>query len=159
MLNDQLRRIEQMQLNGQQQQQIRAATCLPHHHYDVRGHLPPGRSMPAGLSDVPNYHRKSGGNGGPGVGTGAKQTTGPPGANLFVFNVPQHYRDENLAATFSPFGRIVSTTVFIDKVSGRSKCFGFVSFDNSASAQLAIARMHGVELGGKRIKVQLKREN
>jgi len=36
---------------------------------------------------------------------------------------------------------------------------GFVSYDSPASAQAAINRMNGYQLGGKKLKVQLKREN
>lgn len=37
------------------------------------------------------------------------------------------------------------------------KCFGFVSFDNTISAQQAIQSMNGFQIGTKRLKVQLKR--
>ena len=37
------------------------------------------------------------------------------------------------------------------------KCFGFVSFDNTTSAQQAIQSMNGFQIGTKRLKVQLKR--
>ncbi|XP_062231253.1 RNA-binding protein BRN1-like isoform X2 [Phragmites australis] len=36
---------------------------------------------------------------------------------------------------------------------------GFVSYDNPASAQAAISMMNGFQLGGKKLKVQLKRDN
>jgi len=72
--------------------------------------------------------------------------------------------------------------VFVDKATGVSKCFGkishplylsahslltdaynldagFVSYDSPASAQAAINRMNGYQLGGEKLKVQLKREN
>ena len=56
-----------------------------------------------------------------------------------------------------PFGSIISAKVFIDKQTNLSKCFGFVSYDNPASAQAAIQSMHGFQIGTKRLKVQLKR--
>ncbi|XP_052161074.1 RNA-binding protein BRN1-like isoform X2 [Oryza glaberrima] len=83
---------------------------------------------------------------------------GPPRANLFVYNIPQEYGDEDLANLFQEFGRILSTKVFIDRATGVSKCFGFVSYDTPASAQAAIRRMNGSQIGGKMLKVQLKRE-
>ena len=85
--------------------------------------------------------------------------TGPTGANLFVFNFPRMFTDEDLARTFAPFGNVLSATVFIDKQTGRSKCFGFVSYDNVESAKYAINMLNGCQLGGKIIKVQLKRES
>lgn len=54
---------------------------------------------------------------------------------------------------------MLSATVFIDKATGRSKCFGFVSYDNCESARLAIQTLNGCQMGGKVIKVQLKRES
>lgn len=46
----------------------------------------------------------------------------------------------------------------IDNSTGRSRGFGFVSFDHHASAGNAIFRMNGLQIGNKRLKVQLKKE-
>jgi len=58
---------------------------------------------------------------------------------------------------FMPFGHVISAKVFIDRATNQSKCFGFVSFDHSASAAAAIGAMNGFQIGMKRLKVQLKR--
>jgi RNA recognition motif-containing protein len=58
---------------------------------------------------------------------------------------------------FVPYGAVLSAKVFVDKHTGLSKCFGFVSFDNPASAVAAIQAMDGFSVGGRRLKVQLKR--
>lgn len=86
------------------------------------------------------------------------QQEGPSGANLFVLHLPYEVNDAMLASIFSPFGRLVSTKVFIDKATGQSRGFGFVNFDNPQSASNAINSMDGLQMGTKRIKVQLKRE-
>ncbi|KAL8513480.1 hypothetical protein ACS0TY_012809 [Phlomoides rotata] len=87
------------------------------------------------------------------------QSEGPPGANLFIFHILQEYGDEDLAKLFEPFGKILSAKVFVDKATGISKCFGFVSYDSAAAAQEAIKRMNGFQLDGKTLKVQLKRDS
>ncbi|OVA04383.1 RNA recognition motif domain [Macleaya cordata] len=87
------------------------------------------------------------------------QVEGPPGANLFIYHIPQEFGDQELANAFQAFGRVLSAKVFVDKATGVSKCFGFVSYDSPAAAQSAINMMNGCQLGGKKLKVQLKRDN
>ena len=85
--------------------------------------------------------------------------TGPEGCNLFIIRIPPEWTDETLAMKFLPFGNVVSATVFVDKETGVSRCFGFVSYDNPSSARLAIQNLDGLRLNGKRLTVQLKKRN
>ncbi|XP_073113973.1 RNA-binding protein BRN1 isoform X3 [Elaeis guineensis] len=87
------------------------------------------------------------------------QVEGPPGANLFIYHIPQEFGDQELSNAFQGFGRVLSAKVFVDKATGVSKCFGFVSYDSPVAAQAAINAMNGSQLGGKKLKVQLKRDN
>ncbi|CAN1354302.1 RNA-binding protein BRN1 [Linum perenne] len=86
-------------------------------------------------------------------------SSSPPGANLFIYHIPQEFGDQELANAFQPFGKVLSSKVFVDKATGVSKCFGFVSYDSPSAAQAAIGVMNGCQLGGKKLKVQLKRDN
>ena len=49
---------------------------------------------------------------------------GPPGANLFIYHLPNDLTDADLATAFAPFGHVVSAKVFLDKRTGESKGFG-----------------------------------
>ncbi|XP_062501900.1 CUGBP Elav-like family member 3-B isoform X2 [Corticium candelabrum] len=82
---------------------------------------------------------------------------GPEGANLFIYHLPQEARDTDLLQWFTPYGNVVSTKVYIDRITHQSKCFGFVSFDDPMSADAAISDMNGRQIGSKRLKVQHKR--
>uniref|UniRef100_A0A1B6F3I1 RRM domain-containing protein n=1 Tax=Cuerna arida TaxID=1464854 RepID=A0A1B6F3I1_9HEMI len=87
-----------------------------------------------------------------------KQAEGPEGANLFIYHLPPDFTDRNLAETFCPYGTVISAKVFMDKETNMSKCFGFVSYDNILSAQVAIQNLNGYHVSGKKLKVEVKRK-
>eukprot|EP01054_Gregarina_sp_Poly1_P000539 Gregarina_sp_Poly_1__538@NODE_112_length_13900_cov_236_895034_g99_i0_p2_GENE_NODE_112_length_13900_cov_236_895034_g99_i0NODE_112_length_13900_cov_236_895034_g99_i0_p2_ORF_typecomplete_len664_score95_16RRM_1/PF00076_22/4_9e19RRM_1/PF00076_22/1_6e16RRM_1/PF00076_22/1_6e18RRM_5/PF13893_6/0_0015RRM_5/PF13893_6/0_00014RRM_5/PF13893_6/0_025RRM_5/PF13893_6/1e04RRM_7/PF16367_5/0_00013RRM_7/PF16367_5/0_1RRM_7/PF16367_5/0_0041DUF1866/PF08952_11/0_00091DUF1866/PF08952_11/0_3DUF1866/PF08952_11/0_9Limkainb1/ len=79
-----------------------------------------------------------------------------PDCTIFVFHLPNDWTDAVLRQFFSGCGRVVSATVQRDP-KGRSRGFGFVTFDRTQSARDAVAEMNGVSVGIKRLKVSLKR--
>ena len=81
------------------------------------------------------------------------------GSNLFIFHLPNDWTDEDLRQNFETFGLIVSARIMTDRETGRSRGFGFVSYDNPQSAQAAVRGMNGFSVLGKRLKVQLKKES
>ena len=87
---------------------------------------------------------------------GSRPREGPPGANLFIYHLPHDFNDADLAEAFAPYGNVVSASVYIDRHTGESKGFGFVSYDNCKAAESAIAEMNGYQIGPKRLKVQHK---
>ena len=76
---------------------------------------------------------------------------------LFVFYLPTEWDDEDLFFHFQRFGAIVNSKVIIDKDTGKSKGFAFVTFDNPNSAANALQAMNGFSVLGKRLKVQFKK--
>lgn len=83
---------------------------------------------------------------------------GPPGCNLFVFHIPNDMTNQDLFNYFGPYGNVISARIMVEKETGRSRGFGFVSYDNAASADAAIKAMNGFQVGRKRLKVQHKKE-
>lgn len=89
-------------------------------------------------------------------GVGA-QTHGPPGANVFIFHIPNDWSEHDLVSNFSPFGQIVSARIATDKGSGRRLGFGFVSFSTIEASVQAVIALNGFSVSGKRLKVTIKR--
>lgn len=58
---------------------------------------------------------------------------------------------------FAPFGNVISARVMVERDTGRSRGFGFVSFDNYQAAELAIRTLDGHTINNKRLKVSLKK--
>jgi RNA recognition motif-containing protein len=90
--------------------------------------------------------------------TRRRVTEGPPGANLFVSGFPRTFTDDDMFALFSPFGALLSWMVFFDKITRRSKCFGFVSFEAVDSAERARVGLNKSKVGGSTIFVTIKQK-
>lgn len=72
---------------------------------------------------------------------------------LYIGNLPFGVDSDKLKELFSEFGNVEEATVITDKFSRRSKGFGFVTFENDADADKAVAEMNGKEVEGRQIKV------
>jgi cold-inducible RNA-binding protein len=72
---------------------------------------------------------------------------------LYVGNLPYNTNDQLLADHFSSFGEVVSAKVITDKMSGRSKGFGFVEFATDAEGDEAIEQTNGQDFGGRKLVV------
>lgn len=82
---------------------------------------------------------------------------GPEGSNLFIFHIPNDMTTRDLFNYFKCFGNVISARIMVEKETGRSRGFGFVSYDNASSADAAIKSMNGFQIGRKRLKVQHKK--
>lgn len=76
-------------------------------------------------------------------------------AKLYVGSLPQTVDDSRLRELFSPFGTITESSVIIDQKTGESRGYGFVGFDTPTAASLAILHMHGYQMDGQSLVVQI----
>lgn len=72
---------------------------------------------------------------------------------IYVGNLPFSVTFDRLKELFSSYGQIEDAIVISDKFSGRSKGFGFVTFDNDNDADKAIAEMNNKNVEGRELKV------
>ncbi len=72
---------------------------------------------------------------------------------LFVGSLPYSTTDDELQATFAPFGDVASAKVIFDRETGRSKGFGFVEFEDDNAAKEAIKQLDGSDFGGRALVV------
>lgn len=72
---------------------------------------------------------------------------------LYVGGIPYSTTDAELKDAFAQSGEVLSATIIIDKMTGRSKGFGFVEFANDADADKAIDMWHGKDFQGRSLTV------
>ncbi len=72
---------------------------------------------------------------------------------LYVGGIPYSSTEDSLREAFSKAGTVESATIIIDRMSGRSKGFGFVEMSTDEEAQAAIDMWHGKEMDGRTITV------
>ena len=77
---------------------------------------------------------------------------------LFVGGLAWATDDAGLAEAFRQFGEIAEAKVITDRDTGRSRGFGFVSFEVVGAAQQALEGMNGRELDGRTLRVDLATE-
>jgi RNA recognition motif-containing protein len=76
---------------------------------------------------------------------------------LYVGNLSYSMRDEDLQQAFSEFGQVQSAKVMMERDTGRSKGFGFVEMSSAEEAQAAITGLHGQNVGGRDLTVNIAR--
>ena len=72
---------------------------------------------------------------------------------LYVGGLPYSTSEDELRDAFSQAGSVDSASIIMDRMSGRSKGFGFVEMSNSAEAESAINALNGVEKDGRAMTV------
>lgn len=72
---------------------------------------------------------------------------------LYVGGLPYEATEDQLRDMFSQAGTVESVAIISDRMSGRSKGFGFVEMSTDEEAQSAIEKLNGKELGGRTLVV------
>jgi RNA recognition motif-containing protein len=72
---------------------------------------------------------------------------------LFVGSLPWGVDNQKLQDLFSQFGNVASAQVVMDRMTGRSRGFGFVEFEDDAAADEAVNKMNGADVDGRKIVV------
>ena len=71
--------------------------------------------------------------------------------NIYVGNLSWSMTDEDLSNLFTQYGAVTSGKILKDKMSGRSKGFGFVEMEDDEAARTAIANLNETEVMGRKL--------
>ena len=72
---------------------------------------------------------------------------------LYVGGLSYNTTEEELKNAFAAMGTVESAAIIMDRMSGRSKGFGFVEMSTEEEAQAAIEKLNGTELDGRTLTV------
>ena len=72
---------------------------------------------------------------------------------LYVGGLPYSTSDDELREAFSQAGSVTSAVIIMDKMTGRSKGFGFVEMSSDEEAQKGIDLLNGKDFGGRTLTV------
>ena len=73
--------------------------------------------------------------------------------NIYVGNLSFRATDDSLRELFSEFGEVTSAKIVMDKMSGRSKGFGFVDMTDDAAGNAAISALNDRDYMERKLKV------
>ena len=73
--------------------------------------------------------------------------------NIYVGNLSFQMTEEDLRTEFAKFGKVSKASIVKDKLTGKSKGFGFVEMPNISEAELAIKKLDGASMKGRNLKV------
>jgi len=78
-------------------------------------------------------------------------------AKLFVGNLSFKITENELQDAFAAYGTVLEANLMMDRATGRPRGFGFVTMGSQEEAQKAIDALHGKELGGRPLTVNIAR--
>lgn len=85
-----------------------------------------------------------------------RRDDGPPAleeCKLFIGNLSWNTTDATLGEAFAVHGTVIDSRVVTDKFSGKSRGFGFIEYEDAASAETALIAMNGMDVDGRPVRV------
>lgn len=76
---------------------------------------------------------------------------------LYVGGIPYRTTEDEMRTAFEEAGAVTSVSIIMDRMTGRSRGFGFVEMVDEAAAQAAVDRWDGKEFDGRMLSVSMAR--
>ncbi|CAB9513753.1 Uncharacterized RNA-binding protein C660.15 [Seminavis robusta] len=135
----------------------------------ARGVAPPsihdGNKQQAASNDRTSQHGSNGSNntrapnnnnsGGGGGASNAELTPEQLHNKVFVGGLPAHVDRDEMRKIFEQYGPVVDAIVMIDQVTNRSRCFGFVTFENGSNGAQRAIEKQPLQIGNRSVEVKL----
>jgi len=74
---------------------------------------------------------------------------------LYVGNISWDADEEKVKELFAPYGQVVSVKIITDRMSGRSKGFGFVEMSTQEEIEKAISGLNEKEFMGRKLRINI----
>ena len=72
---------------------------------------------------------------------------------IYVGNLSYSTTEETLRNQFSQFGEVETVTIIMDKITNRSKGFGFVEMTDDDAARDAVSTLNQKDIDGRKVRV------
>lgn len=80
-------------------------------------------------------------------------------SKIYVGNLSYNTTEDELRDYFTQFGTIEDIKLIIDFNTGRSKGFGFITYAAAQESEAAVNAANGVDMGGRKLKVNIARDD
>ncbi|MDA3955699.1 RNA-binding protein [Oceanispirochaeta sp.] len=78
---------------------------------------------------------------------------------ILITDLSRKTTEDELSKLFTAYGIVSSTTIIMDKITGKSKGFGFVEMVHEKEALLAIKKLNKSTVNGERMSVKKKKDS
>ena len=75
--------------------------------------------------------------------------------NIYCGNLSFDLNDDDLQQAFEAFGEVTSAKIIMDRMTGKSRGFGFVEMPDDGNGQTAIDELNGKDLKGREIRLNI----